>query len=286
MLAVDMSNYTSPLTPENLQALKDAGVDLVIAQAIDPPAGFPAGVTRQQIQACLDAGLPVDAYLWLWFDLDVSDIQRKLALLDGLQIRQLWLDVEDTAAVKYDQATCEGKVWAALAACDAWADDHHLEQRRTGVYSGRWFWVDGRYMGNTTAFSDRELWDANYDQVADAALGYVPYGGWAAPRIKQYRGTTSLAGISGLDLNVLSVAEAAELTGSDSSTTNEEPKQEQQCDWPWQAKKIDVVAAAGELLSVADQLVAEANRKGGPRVKEIRRLADPEVRGRAQKILV
>lgn len=281
MLAVDFSNYTSPLTPENLQALKDAGVELVIVQAIDPPAGYPPGVTRQQIQACLDAGLTVDAYIWLWFDLDTSDIEHKLSLLDGLPIRQLWLDVEDTAAVKYDQARCEGKVWAALAACDELKTSGG---QPTGLYTGRWFWVDNRYMDNTTVFKDRELWAAQYDDNPDAAV-FTPFGGWTSARVKQYRGTASLGGISGIDLNVLSVAEAAELDGSDSSTTTEEPKPEEQCDWGWQSKKVDVVGAAGELLTVADQLVAEANRKGGPRVKEIRRLADPGVRDRAEKIL-
>ncbi len=34
MLAVDLSNYTSPLTPQNLQAIKDAGVGLAIVQDV------------------------------------------------------------------------------------------------------------------------------------------------------------------------------------------------------------------------------------------------------------
>jgi hypothetical protein len=206
-LAVDISNYTDPITPAAAQALKGAGVELVLVQAVDPPPGYPAGVTRSQIQTCLDAGLAVDAYVWLWFDLDVADIQHKLALLDGLSVRQLWLDVEDTAAIKYDQATCEQKVSDALAACDAYTT---TSGQKTGVYSGRWFWADRRYMGNTTAFSDRELWDAQYDLVADTGT-FVPYGGWTNAAIKQYQGTTSLAGVGGLDLNVLSVGEAAEL---------------------------------------------------------------------------
>lgn len=215
MLAVDMSNYTSPLTPANLQALKDADVHHVIVQAVDPPPGYPAGVTRQQIEVCLNAGLSVDAYIWLWFDLDATDVQRKLGLLTGMPVRQVWLDVEDTAAIKYDQPTCEAKVASSLVLCD-----QRSLHGPTGLYTGRWFWADSRYMGNTTVFSDRELWDANYDDVADAALGFVPYGGWTAPRIKQYRGTTSLAGISGLDLNVLSVAEEEELGNSQTSDDN------------------------------------------------------------------
>src|SRR4051794_34374489 len=101
-IAVDMSNYTSQLTPAALEGLRNAGVAHVIVQAIEPPPGYPAGQTRQQVEACLAAGFTVDAYIWLWFDLDTADIRRKLDLLDGLNIRQLWLDVEDTAAIKYD----------------------------------------------------------------------------------------------------------------------------------------------------------------------------------------
>ncbi len=208
MLAVDVSNYTDALTAEEVQALKDAGVGLVIVQAVDPPAGYPAGKTRDQIEVCLAGGLAVDAYVWIWFDMDSSDIQRKLSLLDGLAIRQLWLDVEDTAASKYDAATCEQKVADALALCDAYG----TTSNQVGVYTGLWFWTDRRYMGNTVAFASRELWDAHYDLIPDSAVGFVPYGGWTTPRIKQYQGSTSLAGIAGLDLNVLSSAEAGELT--------------------------------------------------------------------------
>jgi hypothetical protein len=210
MLAVDMSNYTDPLTAATIQQLKDAGVGHVIVQAVDPPPGYPAGRTRAQVQACIDAGLTVDAYIWMWFDLDTADIQRKLGLLDGLAVHQLWLDVEDTAAIKYDQPTTEAKVTDALAACDAFMT---LSGAKTGVYSGRWFWVDRRYMANTSCFADRELWDANYDDVADAALGFTTYGGWQRCVIKQYRGTSAVGGVSGLDVNVLSVEKAAELTG-------------------------------------------------------------------------
>lgn len=271
-LAVDMSNYTSVLTPENLRALKDAGVHHAIVQAVDPPPGYPVGVTREQIMACLNAGLSVDAYIWLWFDLGIADVQRKLGLLTGLPVRQIWLDVEDTAAIKYDQAACEAKVTEALAACD----DVSIVGP-TGVYSGRWYWADRRYMGNTTAFSDRELWDALYDDVADAALGFVPYGGWTAPRIKQFRGTTSIAGISGVDLNVLSVAEAAELEPAP-------PVEQAECDWSWVAKKQRVVELAGELQTVAGQIAAAAARKYGPVRADVQPLA-AAVAERAGEIL-
>lgn len=209
--AVDVSNYSSALTPEALAAWKADGVELVLVQAIDPPAGFPAGKTRDQVQACLDAGLVVDAYIYLWFDADVGDIQRKLALLDGLPIRRLWLDVEDESAARYDWAACEAKVRDALNACDSFAV---TGIDRTGIYTGGWFWRSDQYMANTTTFADRELWDSNYaDGIADTAA-FKPYGGWQSCAIKQWQGTSDYLGVSGVDLNVLSEQEAAKLVSN------------------------------------------------------------------------
>lgn len=219
----DCSNYTSQLTSTNLQAALADGFSHAIVQSIDPPAGYPPGVTRQQIIACLNAGLTVDAYLWLWMDLDVNDIHRKLDLLSGLGVRQLWLDVEDLAANKYTQAQCEAKVIDALQVCDSWAINNNLPQQFTGIYSGKWYWSDPRYMGNSTTFSNRELWDANYDNVPDANLGFSPYGGWNSARIKQYKGTTQLGEISGVDLNVLSLAEEEEIDPNNPNPTPPPP---------------------------------------------------------------
>jgi hypothetical protein len=131
-LALDISNYTSDLTPEALAAWIADGADLVIIQAVDPPAPFPPGKTRLQVRQCADAGLIIDVYVYLWFDLDASDIQQKLALLEGLPpIRRLWLDVEDTAAKHIDQVVCEAKVQAALDLCDAFPTS---SGERTGIY--------------------------------------------------------------------------------------------------------------------------------------------------------
>lgn len=206
MDAVDVSNYTDALTTARLTVWRDVhDVGLVIAQAVDPPPGYPPTQTRQQLQVCASAGMPVDAYVWLWFDLPLEDIRRKLALLDGSNVRRLWLDVEDAAAGKYDQAATEAKVTAALELCDAYATTSGLA---TGIYSGFWYWADADYLANTAAFAARDLWDAHYDLVDDPAAGWLPYGGWTHNAIKQYRGTTSLADIGGVDLNVLSAEEA------------------------------------------------------------------------------
>lgn len=261
--ACDVSNYTSDLTPEALEAWKADGLELVIVQAVSPPPGYPAGKTRQQIQQCLAAGLTVDAYIWIWFDLDIADIERKLALLDGLPIRQLWLDVEDQAAIKYDQVACEIKVRQALERCDEFAA---ASGRPTGVYSGAWYWADPRYMNNTAVFSDRLLWDALYDGIPDASV-FSAYGGWQECAIKQYAGTSVFHGVSGVDLNVLSDSEAARLSSGNGGDVPDCSELQQ---------KVDgftvTIADMGD--RIGDAILAETNRPNGgaPRKSVLRGL--------------
>jgi hypothetical protein len=276
MIGVDVSNYTSTLSQGVLAAWKNQhGVGLVIAQSLNPPAGYPPGVTRQQINACAQAGMPVDIYLWLWTNSNVTlDIRAKLAVVDGLEglIRKVWVDVEDTSQASV--AARIGAARAAFAVADEWCLMHG--KPTPGLYSARWYWPT--YMGNTQEFGDRALWDAQYDGNPDNEAGWQPYGGWSERRIKQYAGTSTLAGQGGVDLNVLSAAEEAELT-------EPPPAPPVDCDWGWQSKKEVVVQTAGELLSVSDQILAEANRPAGPRRSVLRQLANPEVRARAERIL-
>ena len=256
---VDLSNYSGELSAQQVADLKAAGIVLGIVQAVDPPAGYPRGVTRQQIQALTAGGIVVDAYIWLWFDLDIADIERKLALLQGLQIRQLWLDVEDQAAARYDQATCEIKVRQALERCDEFPT---TLGRPTGVYSGRWFWTDARYMNNTTVFSDRLLWDSQYDDIPDTDV-FRPYGGWQSCAIKQYKGTSTFGSVSGVDLNVLSAAELAALDGGD-------------VDCAELQQKVDgfAVTIADMADRIGDAILAETRRPKGMRKTYLRSLVD------------
>lgn len=195
-----MSNYTDTLTPQSLQSWRDLfDVGLVIVQAIDPPAGYPHGVTRDQIESCAAAGMPTDVYLYLWTQSNVeADMRAKLALLVGLEnhVGRLWLDAEDTTGASVDARVTAMR--QAFAVLDGWCLAHG--KPRAGVYSGRWWWRS--YVGDTDEFSDRELWTSEYDGIEDASV-FTPYGGWTSCSIKQYSGTSSLAGTGGVDLNIL-----------------------------------------------------------------------------------
>lgn len=166
----------------------------MIVQAISPPPGYPPGVTAQQLAACRDASIQTDLYIYLWPGDTPSTIQSRLALADGFTIRRLWLDVEESGVT-------EAQVAWALAQLDSFPSK--LDQ--AGVYTGGWFWPQ---VGSTIAFSDRPLWDSNFDGIPDASRGFRPYGGWTSPAVKQYMGTSSLSGVGGIDRDVLSDAEA------------------------------------------------------------------------------
>ncbi len=171
----------------------------VIVQAVDPPRGFPPTQTRQQIETCATAGMPTDAYLYLWTRGDQrADMLSKLHLLDGLEqhVDRLWLDVEDTAAATILARLTSIRV--ALAVLDAWSTHHG--KPRPGIYAARWHWT--AYLGNTPLYGDRLLWAADYDDVDDPSV-FQPFGGWDKCQIKQYKGTSALAGVSGVDLDVM-----------------------------------------------------------------------------------
>jgi hypothetical protein len=127
----------------------------------------------------------------------------------GLVARRLWADEEDVSASCQSMGVTSRAqaVSASLRAMD-------LAPTRlgiTGVYTGAWWWKP--YVGNTAAFSDRPLWDAHYDKIANAALDFAPYGGWSFASIKQYAGSQP----DGTDLDVLSATEVGLLNTPEES---------------------------------------------------------------------
>lgn len=193
-LVVDVSNWTSPITPAELEQWKQRGVGLVIVQAW-------AGPVRTQLQLCQDAGIPTDAYVFVYPGDTAALIRSRLALCDGYTIRRLWLDVEL-------QGVSPQLVRMALGECDKYP----TRLNPTGIYTGRWYWQPATgAMKNTTAFANRPLWDSNYDGVYDTTVDFKPYGGWTSATIKQYQDTSTLDGVGNVDLDVLSASDAATL---------------------------------------------------------------------------
>lgn len=203
-LARDASNYS--VDPLPLEAWRAAGVGLVILQAF-PPSYKQYLQQVRQMRQCAAARMPFDLYVYdyladpSWRD---SAIVGMLSLIGaGLVIRRLWADEEDVSpgAQTLGVVSRQQAIRATLAALDRVPTKIGL----TGVYTGAWWWTSKRYVANTAAFSDRPLWDAHYDAIANTETDFVPYGGWSVPsvRIKQYAGSQP----DGTDLDVLSASE-------------------------------------------------------------------------------
>jgi hypothetical protein len=281
----DVSNWTGGPTAA-WDAIANSGASLLMPQAIDPPSGYPRGVTRDQVQWGLDRGFQVVPYLWKWFGVTLDDIRRKLDLLEPFtgQIDALDLDVEDTfvgalqgLAVKAEpipaehlerikrQPPPEQRVGLPVGAALS------LEQRidellaayelldafptRLGIpalhYTGRWYHVP--YLANTDRFAAaRGLHVAAYDGIFDPDQ-FARFGGWSTAAIKQPGGTMSVGGVGNVDPDVV----ADDALVATAPTPTPEPAQE---DPAWVAKKPRVVEIAGELLAVADQLDAAADQ--------------------------
>jgi Glycosyl hydrolases family 25 len=199
--AVDVSNWTGPLSARALNDWKKAGIGLVIVQAVDPPPGYPPSVTRQQCQAVLDAGLLLEGYVYHWIS-NLDRLKRELALLDGFAVRSVWADEEDVSG-QWPVAQVVDQIHQACAVLDSFPT---TSGSKAGVYSGAWWW--GPRTGNTTEFSDRPWWPSQYDGVMDVQR-VQKWGGWTQAALKQYAGTSALSGVPNVDLDIAATALAA-----------------------------------------------------------------------------
>ena len=167
MLAVDISNYTGPLTPELLHDFQASQVSKVIVQAVDPPSPpYPVTQTKQQIDACVAAGMPVEAYIYFW-NAWPAGVARALALLSPDKVSHVWLDVEDVSSPPE-----AGRIAAAIGEIQA-------AGFTTGIYTAKWYWP------SSLGVLGQPLWVAQYDGVAN--LEFAPFGEWTKCEMKQYK---------------------------------------------------------------------------------------------------
>lgn len=263
MIALDVSNYTSPLTAAIVRELHDhQDVGRLIIQAF-PPSYPQYAEQRAQMRACAEAGVPFDIYIYDYHDSPWWVEQAAQGVEQASERpHQLWSDEEEegqNAGLSVRQRTLA--VDAALRRMDAVST---TSGQRTGVYTRRGYWET--WMANTPVFADRELWDADYDGLADTALSWTPYGGWASRAVKQFRGTSVYGGVSGVDVNVLSPEEAAETSGQEVAV-RETPE-----DWEWPTW----YEAAINLKGIADELgrQAQANAAAAEQLAKIKEIVN------------
>ena len=144
----------------------------------------------------LDAGVTVDAYVYLYWRRDVrAEVARALETIEDLPVGRLWVDCEDDSS-GIEPGVIVELIDTAVEACALIP---------AGIYTGRWWWAPAT--SDSRRFSDLPLWHAQYTRSADERPvfdAFTAYGGWTRPLMWQFRGTTQLCGVS-VDLNLREV---------------------------------------------------------------------------------
>lgn len=189
-LAVDVSNYSGPISEEQARCLRAQGIEHLVAGTQAP------NITRAQLAAAGMAGISTDAYVYLYWRRDVrEEVAQARGVIAGFPIGRLWLDCEDDAGGLAPSEVVD-RILAAVEACGS---------TPAGIYTGRWWWEP--VTANSTRFSHLPLWHAEYTRSAEDRPdfdAFRPYGGWSRPSMWQYRGTTSVCGLS-VDLDLREV---------------------------------------------------------------------------------
>ena len=85
-----------------------------------------------QLEAVLDAGVTVDAYVYLYWRRDVrAEVARALETIEGLRVGRLWLDCEDDSS-GIEPGVIVERIDTAIEACALIP---------AGIYTGRWWWA-------------------------------------------------------------------------------------------------------------------------------------------------
>jgi hypothetical protein len=210
--ALDIANWTRDPPAAWYSSLRDAGYTTVIPQAIDPPAGYPPGVTVPQGQKTLDAGLNLLFYLWLWLGIadPIGDIRRKLDLIAQFtgRVMRLALDVEDNTVPAPDQGGDANRYLDLIEQVLEVLQEYPVILGPPLIYSGPWYWL--RWLANTWQFKDRfPAWPADYNGNRDDLTAFEWYGGWANSLYHQHTGTSTVNGTGNVDQSAIDPAEAA-----------------------------------------------------------------------------
>jgi GH25 family lysozyme M1 (1,4-beta-N-acetylmuramidase) len=191
LFAVDVSVWETPIAQSQMDCFWEAGVRHVIVGTQEPL------VARQQLAMAVSRGMTVDAYVYLYWDVDIAtQVDAAFAMVQGFPTGRMWLDIEQDLHGLGSNAVI-AMIQKGLATCEA------KTPGRCGIYTGPGWWKT--YLANTTMFASEPLWYAQYNKkrsLSDWATEH--FGGWSSPVAKQFQ-TAPLCAIGGADWNVMQV---------------------------------------------------------------------------------
>ena len=117
-----------------------------------------------------------------------QQIQATHNLLSGTKYGMLWLDIEGSQYWYSDTSKNVNFIQELV-------NESKALNITVGIYSGNSQWTP--ITGSSKAFSNLPIWYAHYENTPNPSYSdWVPFGGWASPAIKQFKGTTSICGAS------------------------------------------------------------------------------------------
>jgi hypothetical protein len=167
--AIDTSSHNSLTIGSIIDQYKPGHVIVRAYQSIEL-SGNGAAYSIAQAATARQKGCTVGSYLWLYAGIDgarqVTDAlitATRAGIVFGSR-NPFWIDLETYTDGSHPSLIT---VQQAVAEC---------ERRGVpcGIYTAKWYWTG--YMGNSLAFADLPLWDANY--VGEPRLVVPTYGGW------------------------------------------------------------------------------------------------------------
>ena len=194
--AIDVSNYSGEISPEQARALYVVGIRRVIVQAVNERVL----THRQQIPVLLTAGFEVEGYVYVWFSADTQFVANRVEWacrefddFPGVT-KRMWLDCEQTAldTPPFDHVNEPVSMHIRTA-----VDVTTAMGYAPGIYTAEWWWRPGA--SNSTEWAHLPLWNAEYD--GDPETLAVNYGGWTKATMKQYAGTSTVASVPMVDLD-------------------------------------------------------------------------------------
>lgn len=195
--AIDVSEWGGEIKEERWRGAYEAGYRLAIVQAWGggPVPGGKNAYCAQQLAAARKAGMMTAIYFHLPPDTTTQthllvQAVKEAAGEEYQHVKFVAVDIEDEQLRPLHPTDSRGRLANAIS---------HIKDKPVVVYTSGRMW--GKVMGNMGGFEQYPLWDAQYDKKAELDVGWVAYGGWRERAMKQFQGTTQVAGIS-VDLNI------------------------------------------------------------------------------------
>jgi hypothetical protein len=193
--AMDVSDYSGPITGTQARRAYDMGIRLAIVQLWGGRSNGTVGPNRlavQQLSSFHVAGCALAGYFWLPPDTTTKTHSLINSARDAADTywSKLLAVAPDIEAIFPTEPLHPTKPEARLA--DAIANVNRFG-KDTPIYTSRYMW--SILMRNSDAFGDYLLWEAFWDRDARLHVPDTYPPGWDGRTIKQYTGSTNFAGI-------------------------------------------------------------------------------------------